>query len=68
MVSPLGSVYKFGGFYRIVVAGELRKRFPKRGMRFRAPYRALYTGESLDLVVLADVPPDAKNAVRSRLW
>ena len=58
----MGSVYRFGGHYRIVVAGELRKRFPKRGMRFRAPYRTLLTGAPLDLVVLADVPPEANKA------
>jgi hypothetical protein len=58
----LGSVYRYGGSYRIGVDGQLRKRFPKRGMRFRAPYRTLLTGASLDLIVLADAPPNVKNA------
>jgi hypothetical protein len=59
----LGNVYKYGGLYRIAVGGELRRRFPKRGMRFRAPYRTLLTGAQLDLVVLADVAPKV-NKVR----
>src|SRR5829696_1426321 len=62
MARPSGSVYRFGGHYRIVVAGELRKRFPKRGRRFRAPYRTLLTGALLDLIVLADVRPEINKA------
>ena len=58
----MGSVYKYGGSYRIVVEGHPRKRFPKRGMRFRTPYRALLTGVPVDLVVLADLPPKTKKA------
>jgi hypothetical protein len=62
MAKPSGSVYRFGDHYRIVVAGELRKRFPKRGRRFRAPYRTLLTGALLDLIVLADVRPEINKA------
>lgn len=58
----MGSVYKYGSSYRIVVEGQLRKRFPKRGMRCRAPYRAFLNGVLLDLVVLADLPPKTKKA------
>lgn len=55
-------MYKYGGLYRIAVAGELRKRFSKWTTRFQAPYRTLLTGEILDLVVLVDLPPQSRKA------
>jgi hypothetical protein len=53
-------MYKCGSLYVISPRGALRKRYTRETKRFRASYLTVLTEDTLDLVLLAELPAQAR--------